>query len=83
MSALDEVLAALATAEELLQQAQRELAAGRSALDEASQALDGLELAAPATAVPAGLQRAGGEVERVQGLLDEVSDAVRGFAAGL
>lgn len=77
------MLAALATAEELLQQAQRELAAGRSALDEASQALDGLELAAPATAVPAGLQRAGGEVERVQGLLDEVSDAVRGFAAGL
>ena len=77
------MLAALATAEELLQQAQRELAAGRSALAEAGRALDGITLAAPASTVPAGLQRADGEVERVQGLLDEVSDAVRGFAAGL
>ncbi len=83
MSALHEVLQALHSVEDRLEDARRHLAHGRRSLHEAEAALARLDPDHPQTVVPPGLTRAGDQIEHTLTSVDHVSDALRNFATQL
>ncbi|WP_188984422.1 hypothetical protein [Saccharopolyspora thermophila] len=83
MSALEELAQAIRAVEERLAEAGTHLVTCRTALTEAERALTKLDPDHPETVVPPGLHRADDQVERIQGMLEHVTDTLRDFVTRL
>ena len=83
MSALDETLARLNSAERQLAEAGAHLGTCRLRLEEARQALTRLDPEHPETVLPPGLPRSNDQIERVQHTIELIANTIRDFAGRL
>lgn len=83
MSTIEELIQMLRLVEEHLEEAGAHLITSRKALADAEQTLVKLDPEHPETVVPPGLHRSDDQIERTQGMIEQVLDTVRDFVTRL